>query len=304
MTAQRIRWILVPALAVACKPKSAQPNASGATGAPPSTLGDRLAGEADGLGALFHLDVMRQLAVLLVAALLLTRVASALVRVASRLGIDSQRRFNWWEGGSRVLVGALVLYLVGSAVARAAPLLSAFGALALVVAGSWVFSAHLQNAVGGVGLLLKRKLRTGDRIQVGALDGVVRSVGLTQLQLVKADGSTVLVPNRLLNEAALTVAREKNSVPVRVRLRFENELSSSMLEQARRTALLSPYRAPKSSVEVSRDAADGCVLEVAVQVWAAAAARAATDHLESSLRVALPQEARPPPAKDSVLTAG
>lgn len=304
MKARRTPWVLLATLALACKPKMPELNPSGVAGAPSSTLGDRLAGEADRLGALFHLDVMLQLTVVLVAALLSTRLVSALVRVAGRLGIDSQRRFTWWEGGSRALVVVLMIYLVGGAIARAAPLLSALGAMALVVAGSWVFSAHLQNAVGGVGLLIRRKLRTGDRIQVGTLDGVIHSVGLTQLQLIKADGATVLVPNRLLNEAALTVAREKNSVPVRVRLRFENELSNSMLEQARRTALLSPYRAPKSSVEVTRDGADGSVLEVAVQVWAAAAARAATDHLESSLRLALPQESRPPPVKDSVLTPG
>ncbi len=267
--------------------------------APGSALVDRVASEAERFGALLRLDVLLQLAVLVVVAVLFARLISALVRFAWRLGLDSEHRLGWWEGGSRVLVGALLLYVVGRSIAHAAPMLSTVGLLALLVAGSRVFSAHLQNVVGGVALLVRRKLRSGDRIQVGNLDGIVESVGLTQLRLTKTDGSTVLVPNRLLNESALTVAREKNSVPVRVRLRFEAEPSRAMLELARRAALLSPYRAPGSSVDVVRDAADSSVMEVAVQVWAAAAVRAATDHLESSLRQALPQEVQTASGKDA-----
>jgi hypothetical protein len=260
---------------------------------------DRLASEAERLGALLRLDVLLQLAILAVVAVLLARLGTALVRFAWRLGIDSERRLAWLEGGSRVLVGALVLYAVGRSIAGAAPMLSALGLLALVVAGSRVFSAQLQNVLGGVGLLLRRRLRNGDRIQLGDLDGIVHSVGIARLRLTKADGSTVLVPNRMLNETALTVAREKNSVPVRVRVRFDLEPARPMLELARRTALLSPYRAPGSSVEVARDPSDARVMEVAVQVWAAAAARVATDHLESSLRQALPQEPRSANGKEA-----
>lgn len=285
-------------LAAGCNaqlPKLDAPN----PGAPGSAMVDRIAGEAARLGALLRLDVLLQFVILVVVAVFLTRFATAMVRFAWRLGIDSERRLGWWEGGSRVLVGALVIYFVVRSVAQAAPMLSAFGLLALLIAGSRVFSAHLQNLTSGVALLLRRKVRHGDRIQVGSLDGIIESVGITQLRLTRADGSTVLVPNRLLNEEALTVAREKNSVPVRVRLRFEAEPSRAMLELARRAALLSPYRAPGSSVEVVRDASDSSVLEVAVQVWAATAVRAATDHLEGSLRLAMPQDAGSANGKDA-----
>ncbi len=282
-------------------PELGTPDTAGPAG---HTMVERLAAEAERLGALFRLDFLLKLALLVIVSMLVTRVVTFLVRLAWRLGLDAQRRLSWWQGGSRVVVGAFVLYVLGRSIARAAPILSAVGLVFLVVAASWVFSAHLQNALTGIGLLFRRQLRNGDRIQVGGLDGVVRSVGLMNLELVKADGSRVMLPNRLLNQQALTVAREKNSVPVRVRLRFDSAPSQGMLEQARRAALLSPYRAPRSSVEVSRDPDDLCVMDVGVQVWAAAAARAARDHLESSLRAAMPEPPRPHNGKEAPSAPG
>ncbi|MEZ4226575.1 MAG: mechanosensitive ion channel [Polyangiaceae bacterium] len=286
-------WVAgVAALCSACGgtlPELVAPDASGPAG---HTLTERLAAEAARFDALLRVDVLFKLALLLVVAALLSRMARVLVRLAWRLGLDTQRRLSWWEGGSRVVVGALVLYIASRAALAAAPILSTLLLLALLVASSWVFSSHLQSGIVGIGLLLRRRLRSGDRVQVGGLDGVVNAVGLFNLEIAKADGATALVPNRLLSEQALTVAKEKNSVPVRVRMRFDTAPTRVMIEQARRAALLSPYRAPGSSVDVGRDPADLCVMDVSVQVWAAAAARTAADHLETSLRAALPTEAR------------
>ena len=50
--------------------------------------------------------------------------------------------------------------------------------------------------------------------------------------------------------------------------------AAEKMELERRTALLSSYRAPASTVDVARDATAVCLFEVGVQVWAAAAARA------------------------------
>jgi hypothetical protein len=217
----------------------------------------------------------------------LVRAVSVGVRLAWRLGLDGRRRLGGWENASRVLSAALVLYLIARRAAAAAPIISAFGLIVLLAAASWVLSGHIQNALVGVGLVLRRRIRGGDRITVGEHSGIVQRVGIAQVELRKPDGATAFVPNRMLSDGVLTVAREKNSVPVNVRLVLHSPADRSVTEEARRVAVLSPYRAPGSGVEVARDPSDERVLAVQVQAWSEHAARQAGAQLEAALRVAL-----------------
>ena len=250
------------------------------------TLVERLAIEAQGLSDMFRLRALIELAIVVTVALLLVRAASVVLKVAWRLGFDARRRLGGIENASRVVLAAVVLYLIARRVAAAAPIVSAFAFVVLLASASWVFSGHIQNALVGVGLVLRRRIRGGDRIQVGGHGGIVQRVGIAQVELRQPDGATSFVPNRLLNDAVVTVARVKNTVPVRVRLRLAGAVTGDVLEDARRVAVLSPYRAPGSMVEVTGEEDDHAVA-VQIQVWSEAAGREARAQLESSLRAAL-----------------
>jgi len=260
---------------------------------------ERMAIEAERLATLFSWDSLIQLALLIALAVLAARTIAAAVRFAWRLGFDSDRRLGGWEGGSRVVIAAFVLYVVGRHVAAAAPIFSASAFVLFVSVAALVFSSHVQSMLVGAMLLLRRRLRTGDRIRVGGHDGTVQRIGWTEIELLSDDGSTVHVPNRVVGDTSLTVAREKHSAPVKVRLALDTPVSRDLLESARRAALMSPYRAPGSAVLVHRDAADPNTLEVTLQVFGPEASATASDHLEASIQAlaaAESQRASPPEA--------
>lgn len=285
MKGARVLPWLTPLIATGCVPEFEAPTAPAAPRA--QTLVERLATEAEGIDRLLAFESLVALVLLILLAVLLQRAVSFAVRMAWRLGLDANRRLSGWDSASRIVLAGAVVYLVAHRAATAAPILFALTVVVLIAAASQVFASQLRNVWVGMGLALRRRLRTGDRIKVGEHEGIVRDVGLSQTTLRKTDGSTVLVPNRLLAEDVVTVAREKNSVPVSVRIVLAERSARSDLEKARRVGLLSPYRAPGSAVEVERDTKEPTALTVQIQVWAERAAREAADHLDASLRAAL-----------------
>jgi small-conductance mechanosensitive channel len=166
---------------------------------------------------------------------------------------------------------------------RVAPVLTSVFAL-LFLLGVLFLSGVVPNTFVGIAVTLRRRIRVGDRVKVGSHEGVVREIGLTQLHLRGADGSTVLVPNRLMAELPVVVERARNSVPVRVRLKVEHKLTPAQLERLRQIALLSPYRAPDSLIDVSRNPEDEYAISVEIQAWSGRAQRDARAQLESALR--------------------
>lgn len=260
---------------------------------------ERMALEAERLKTLFDLDSLVQLAILIALAMLTARTIAVAVRFAWRLGFDADRRLGGWEGGSRVVIAALVIYIVGRRIAVAAPIFAASALVLFASVSAVVLSSQVQGVLVGATLLLRRRVRTGDRIRVSGHEGVIQRVGWTEIELLCDDGATVHVPNRLVGDTSLTVAREKHSAPVRVRLALANPVSRELLESARRAALMSPYRAPKSAVLVQRDAADARVLEVTLQVFAPEAASTANNHLEASIQALAESDARPAPPSEA-----
>jgi hypothetical protein len=250
------------------------------------SLVERLAVEAEGVDRLLSFQSLLSFLVLIALALVVQRGVTLVVRLAWRLGVDADRRLAWWDSAIRVLLAGVVFYFVAHRAATAAPILFAVTFIVLVAVGSTVLAGQLRNAWIGLGLALRGRLRAGDRIQLTDHEGIVREVGWMQTTLRKADGSTVIVPNRLLDENVVTVAREKNSVPVTVRVSV-GAIGRLELERARRIGLLSPYRAPGSAVEVTREAVEPPMISLRVQIWAERAAREAAGHLEASLKSAL-----------------
>ncbi|MEM9488764.1 MAG: mechanosensitive ion channel domain-containing protein, partial [Myxococcota bacterium] len=123
----------------------------------------------------------------------------------------------------------------------------------------------------------------GDRITVGEYTGVVRNIGLSHIEMRRADGGMLTVPNRLLNQHVLTVERVQNTTPVRVELELEARPDPDLMSVVRGAATLSPYRLGGSAVQVEV-LDDGRGLAVEIQAWSARAIQDAELHLSRSLR--------------------
>jgi small-conductance mechanosensitive channel len=269
------------ALCGGCASRGAAPGA----GSHPAAI-ESLLVEGRGLGTLLGPTHLLFLAALVAAAFGLNALIASLVKLAWRLGFDSERHWARTSALVRLSVVLLVLLALLRGAFGAAPVLTSVFALASLL-GVLFLSGFVPNVIAGVGLTLRRRIRIGDRVKVGEHEGVVRELGITQLHLRGADGVTVLLPNRSLSELPVVVERARNSVPVRVRLSLARRADPALLEQLRQIAALSPYRAPDTLVDVSRSAEDELKLMVEIQIWAPRAQRDARAQLELALSRAL-----------------
>lgn|GEM_PF-696474 len=266
---------------------------------------DSLVRESRALEGLFSPLHLLLFAGVVVGALASNALLPSLLRLGWRLGFDRGKKWLPALGALRVLVAFIAALVVLRSAFRIAP--GATGALALTCAlAVVVLSGLVPNWVTGVGMLLRRRIRVGDRVRVGAHEGVVRALGLGHLWLENAEGATLAVPNRVFSELPVAIERARNSVPVRVRLTLEQAPELRLLEAFRHVATLSPYRAPRSPLDVSRAADDERQVNVEIQTWSAHAQRDARVQLELALRQAMAQRSAPerPPANVDAAARG
>lgn len=261
-------------------------------------FGETIVREVNALRVLFGI---RGLVVLVIGLGLLVLANSALqagVRLVWRLGFDVGRRLQTWAATGRVLIIVFGLILLARRLAAAAPVLLTLTLLLISLAVVAAYAGQLPSIVVGLTLLLKRRVRQGDRLQIAGHTGTVREVGLTQVQVRGSDGATLFIPNRLITEQVLSVEHSKNSEPVRVEIAAPRACNREQLELLRRAASLSPYRVPGSPVEVE-ELANEHGYAVEIQVWSDRAARDAEHQLVSSLTGELTRLAEAPkePAK-------
>jgi small-conductance mechanosensitive channel len=242
-----------------------------------------LLAEARGLGSLFAPAHLLFVAAVLVGAAISNALLQALLRLGWRLGFDSQRRWVRRSALARwLLAGLAALAIVRGAFVVAPALTTLFTLLALL--GVLLLSGLLPSVLAGAGLTLRRTIRVGDRVRVGQQEGVVREMSLLRLRLAGPDGSTILLPNRLLTDLPVVVDRARHSVPARARVTLKERPDAALLEKLRQAAALSPYRAPDSLVDISRSPDDELQVIVEIQVWAARAQRDARAQLEAAVR--------------------
>ncbi len=223
---------------------------------------------------------------------LMLRGIRRVVHVVWRLGLDSTRRLETTATGVRVALVVLVVLIVLRRIASVAPILLTFTLLAAILLLAAAYARQLPSVLVGLSLLLRRRLRHGDRIHIANHSGTVREVGLAQLHLRRGDGATLFVPNRLLMEEVLTVEHAKNSEPVRVRIPAPSPQRREQLELARRVALLSPYRVPGSPVELIEDDVENRLYCIEIHTWSVRAATEAREHLELSLDTTLTAQSK------------
>lgn len=291
------KFLMGPALlligACARQPGSADPTTVAADAA--QSLAERLASEAARVPKIIGPNGLLLTALFIFVAIVAARAVNGVVHGLWRLGLDHERRLGRWVVFTKIALGLLVAYAVLSRCVQAAPILSGGAVLLFAAVGLSTLRGSIENLASGVELAFRSRFRPGDRISVGDYSGTVREIGLTSVRLRSADGTTIFLPNRLLNRHATLVTRADNTARVVVEIRTIGAIHPDLLERVRCVTLLSPYRSIGTKVKVEQRT-DG-VLEVELQAQSAVVVADAETQLVLTVRQLLaedrPRESRP-----------
>ncbi len=196
-------------------------------------------------------------------AVTLARATSSLVHRVWRAGYDPDRRLALVVSLLRFV---LVVGAAGYFLRILTPLIERLSmANALLIGGAFLAAAFptLQNILAGLYLIARNDIREGDRIRLHDLTGMIRELGLARVRVRKDDGTTALVPNRLLIQQPVEVQRASGRARI-VTVLDDRSYGNEDVARARELAYLCPYRVPSSPIHVH---AKTGTLQVEIQAW-------------------------------------
>ncbi|MCA9618179.1 MAG: mechanosensitive ion channel [Myxococcales bacterium] len=244
--------------------------------------------EARALAGLFTPQGLLTFLVLTLGLVGVMTLVSAAARVARRLGTGSLR-LDRALAVVRLAVVLAAAYFITRRLVDTAPV---FGSSLVVLALALLAIANLdrvRSMLVGVMPRWRDRVKVGDRLTVGETVGVVRRFGIFSLDLETADGENVHLPNHMLASLPLSVKRARDAIVVRVTIERAGHDEVS-LELLRRVAILSPYRAPGSPVEVTPE---GSGAVIAIQAWSRQATKEAAHQLRRGAGAALDRQETP-----------
>lgn len=248
----------------------------------PDDLGTRLLQEFDALRDVSPLGLGMWLTLLLLLAWLLAWAGPALVRMAWRLGIDPRRRLAWLSSSLRI-AGLLVAVLgLLRPLLERAPMLGTGSVLVLLALVGLVAPMQLRNLASGLGLSTRSRLREGDLIRVGELEGIVRDIGLLRVDLRTIDGGVTQVPASEFDRLPVTVGSRRAAVPIEAKVIVGPEFDEAALARLRRALWLCVYRRANTDVRVEHDPETRRVV-VRMDTWAALAVVEVERHVHALL---------------------
>ncbi|MFH1462857.1 MAG: mechanosensitive ion channel domain-containing protein [Pseudomonadota bacterium] len=207
-----------------------------------------------------------------------------LIRAMGRSGYAMHRRL----ATLRVLLVSLIVVWGASVLVRQlllrAPLLTLI-LLVLFTGGALLgLASRLQQASAGIAMVLRGRIREGDRLVVGAVAGTVEHAGLLQIQLACADGSTVYLPTSALASQPVVISTPSRAQPVELPWPLEVPLDEAERARLLGIVTLCPYRVPGTPLSLTMADDGSHRVTVRFQAWSAPAAERAGLWLSRSLR--------------------
>lgn len=97
------------------------------------------------------------------------------------------------------------------------------------VAAGFAFRDILENLLSGLLLILRQPFRSGDQITVGDVSGTVQAITIRETRVKTFDGQLVLIPNRDVYKAVVTVRTHFSSRRVHfvVGVAYENDATEA-----------------------------------------------------------------------------
>ncbi len=148
-----------------------------------------------------HADRLLMLVIVIIAAAVVAKIVSRLLRRAlDRSQIPSVSIFI---NLARVLIWTLAVAIVLQPVFGINPttLVTALGIGGLAI--SLGLQDTIANIIGGFGLMMGHVIHPGDLVSVAGSTGVVRDITWRQTVLVERNGNRLVIPNSVINKAAL-----------------------------------------------------------------------------------------------------
>lgn len=138
----------------------------------------------------------------------------------------------------------------------------------------------------GLATIWRGRMKLGDRLRFGAIDGRVADIGLFGVTVIADDGARVFVPNAKLAGDTFSVASPEEVHPAEITVRAEDrELTEADLEALRRIGALCPYRQSGGVVTVALGA-DRRAATVCFRSWSEEGARLAREHVQRAFAAA------------------
>jgi small-conductance mechanosensitive channel len=248
----------------------------------PAGLGARLLQDFDALREISPLGLALALALLLLVAWLLAWAGPAGVRTVWRLGMDPRRRLGLLSSALR-LAGLLVVVLGAARLLLAeAPTLGVFLVLLALVLAGLAAPTQLRNLASGLALCTRTRLREGDLIRVGEIEGTVRDIGLLRVELRTVDGDVTQVPASEFDRLPVTVGSRRAAVPIEAKVLVGPEFDEAALVRLRRALWLCVYRRANTEVRVEHDPETRRIV-VRMDTWAAMAVTEVERHVRALL---------------------
>lgn len=249
---------------------------------PPDGLDLRLLQEIDALRDISPLGLGLWLGMLLLMAWLLAGAGPAIVRMAWRLGVDHRHRLAMLSSALRIAgLLVVVLGLVRPLLERA-PMLGMLGVLFVLALAGLVAPTQLRNLASGLALATRTRMREGDLVRIGELEGTVRDIGLLRVNLRTVDGGVTQVPASEFDRAPVTVGSRRAAVPIEAKVIVGPEFDEDALVRLRQALWMCVYRRPQTEVLVEHDPETRHVV-VRMDTWATLAVVEVERHVRALL---------------------
>lgn len=249
------------------------------TGAPHADLADRLSSDVSSLIATLRSPWTWLLALALLA------VVAGVWRVRQLVSQDrrlSPRVRAVAAASLNALTVAVIAVVVTWFLWRRAPLLLGISLAVLAAAAGVGVAIRSRAWVWGLATIWRGRVRIGDRLRFGDVDGTVVDVGIFAIGVVSGDGARVLVPNAKLAGGTFAIASPEEVHPAHITVRARTgELTEADLELLRRIGALCPYR-QRGAVVAVEASADRRAATVSFRSWSEEGAALAREHVQRS----------------------
>jgi hypothetical protein len=169
-----------------------------------------------------------------------------------------------------------------------APLLLGVSLTVLAGAAGLGLAIRGRAWIWGLAMIWRGRIRIGDRLRFGAIDGSVVDAGIFGITIVSDDGARVFVPNAKLSGETFSVASPEEVHPTEIAVRAQGRtLSEHDIETLRRICVLCPYRQSGALVTVET-ASDGCSATAMFRSWSEEGAKLAHDQVQRAFIAATP----------------
>jgi hypothetical protein len=221
----------------------------------------------------------------------LALVAFVVAASRIRLGVSQDRRLT---PRVRAVVSAsinaatilIATVVVASFFWKRAPLLLGISLAVLAAAAGFGIAIRGRAWVWGLVMIWRGRIRIGDRLRFGAIEGNVSDAGIFGITVLSDDGARVFVPSAKLSMETFSGASPEEVHPAEIVVRVGGrELTDPEVETLRRIGALCPYRQSGGAVTVAVSS-DRRAATVSFRAWSEEGASLARDHVRQAFAAA------------------